>query len=633
MRRKLMVVTSLMLGVVSVFIYLYFPSRLRSQAMSSLTDNAHTIAHMTAYSISTALFFDDREAAAETLAGAEQNPDLAYLVVDDGSGAVFGAVKRDVAILLGYKRPETIEGVSQDGSTFQLRHEVTSSTGRDVGMLYMGVSLDAVHAATRSARNRITVVSVILLLSGVVVAYATTTVLTAPLRNMATAAHEIARGDMSRRVAVMAKDEVGSLADAFNFMIDAVEERTESLKHEIVERERAEAERKKLEGQLRQSERLKTIGTLAGGIAHDFNNILAPILGYVDMALEDLPPDSVTHGDMLRVQSGAMRAKELVEQILSFSRQDEQERTAVLWQHVIAEALELIRHSLPATIEVRETLEADVPPVLADSTQLHQVTMNLCTNAFHAMAEGGGVLGLELGTVDVDADFVRNHPTLTAGDYVRLTVSDTGHGMNRQTLERIFEPFYTTKEVGQGTGLGLSVAHGIVEGCGGLITAYSEVGRGATFHVYLPALERRVAVNTADETSAARSVEGRILVVDDDGEIGRITKRVLERRGHEVTAFTSSVDARDTFCANPSSYDLVITDQTMPDLTGAQLAEALLAVRPDVPIIMTTGFSATVSKDDALASGIREFLMKPIPTDELAAAVLRVLEAEKQVSA
>jgi signal transduction histidine kinase/ActR/RegA family two-component response regulator len=386
---------------------------------------------------------------------------------------------------------------------------------------------------------------------------------------------------------------------------------------------------RQLEAQLRHAKRLETIGTLAGGIAHDFNNILTPILGYANMALQDTPPTSETHSDIQHVIKGAGRAKDLVNQILTFSRQGEQERKLVEISEVVAEALKLLRASLPSTIEFRESIDTKCGTVLADSTQIHQVIMNLCANAFHAMKDKGGVLEVKLGLVEVDAELVRLHTNLHQGTYVRLTVSDTGRGMDSETRDRVFDPFFTTKEIGEGTGLGLSVVHGIVASHGGEITVYSEPGVGTTFHVYLPQSDGGVEEELPEEKVIATGEE-RVLFVDDDEEVAHMANRTLGRLGYQVTVRTDSVEARDTFRHNPDKFDIVITDQTMPKMTGVELAKELLSIRPDLPIILISGFSQMFTAEKIKSAGIREFIMKPIIASELSQTIRRVLDEEQE---
>jgi PAS domain S-box-containing protein len=390
---------------------------------------------------------------------------------------------------------------------------------------------------------------------------------------------------------------------------------------DVTERKRGDEERASLEAQLRQAQKLETIGTLAGGIAHDFNNILAAVLGYLHLALEQVAADSPVRADLLEVERAAGRATELARQILIFSRRTEPRRRPVMVDEIVTEVLKLLRASLPATIEIQRRIEPETPPVDADPTQLHQVLLNLCTNAAHAMPQGGV---LEVGLAFEDLSIAPNAPaTLTAGRYIRLTVRDTGHGMDRATKDRIFEPFFTTKPPGEGTGLGLSVVHGIVTSHGGAIGVESAPEVGTTFTIYLP-------VGSSTErpslTPAAAPPQGRehLLVVDDDEAVATVTRRVLERAGYNVTMRTSSVAALALLSAG-ARYDLLLTDQTMPGLTGMQLALAAHRLRPDLPIILSTGYADVPDAEQRAAVGIREVLMKPANLQDLAWAVRRAL--------
>ncbi len=397
-----------------------------------------------------------------------------------------------------------------------------------------------------------------------------------------------------------------------------------SFVRDISDRKRAESERADLEAQLRQAQKLETIGTLAGGIAHDFNNILAAVIGYLHLALAELPPETPAHEYLLEVQRAAQRATDLARQILLFSRRSEQRRQLVLPDEVVAEALQLLRASLPATIEIRRRIDQEIPAIEADPTQIHQVLMNLCTNAAHAMRDGG-VLEVGLTAVDLTPGQIDIPATLNAGRFVRLTVHDTGHGMDRDTLARIFEPFFTTKPPGEGTGLGLSVVHGIVASHGGAIDVASAPGRGTTFAVYLPVSAGPTPVVPVTALADLKGQE-RVLVVDDDAPVATVTQRVLERSGYRVTMRTSSADALALLRADPEQFDLLLTDQTMPVLTGMQLAEAVHALRPDLPIILTSGFADVPGAAERRARGIRELLLKPANPRDLASAVRRALD-------
>jgi PAS domain S-box-containing protein len=383
-------------------------------------------------------------------------------------------------------------------------------------------------------------------------------------------------------------------------------------------------ERHRLEAQLRQAQKMEAVGTLAGGIAHDFNNILGAILGYTDLALDTIPPDSQTRRDLQQVLAASVRAKELVQHILTFSRRTEQERQPVQLHLLVKEVLSLLRAALPATITLRYTLDNRAGRVLADSTQIHQVLLNLCTNAAHAMRDTMGVLEVCLDACEITADMAAVSLPLKPGPYLRLTVRDTGHGMPPEVVEHIFEPFFTTKDAGEGTGLGLAVAHGIVASHGGAITVASTPEQGTTFEVYLPRSDQAVAAAVGPEEPIPTGSEC-ILFVDDENTLARVGQAALVRLGYKVVIHTSSLAALEAFRAAPERFDLVITDYTMPHMTGESLARELRRIRPDIPIILCTGFSHTMTAEKAKALGIDAFCMKPLLFRDLGLVIRQVL--------
>jgi signal transduction histidine kinase/CheY-like chemotaxis protein len=384
-------------------------------------------------------------------------------------------------------------------------------------------------------------------------------------------------------------------------------------------------ERKLLEAQLRQAQKMEAIGTLASGIAHDFNNILAAILGYSELTLDEVPPASPARQHLQRVIAAGVRAKELVQQILLFSRQTEQARQPLQLSPLVTEALALLRAALPATIELRQALADHVGTVMADPTQIHQVLLNLCTNAAQAMRDTGGVLTVGLDTCERVADMPAGAPHLAPGPYVRLTVRDTGPGMTPAILERIFEPFFTTKDVGEGTGLGLAVVHGIISNHGGAIRVDSAPGYGTTFTVYLPRSDQGTAPDVSSEEAVSTGHEC-LLFVDDEDMLARLGQTALERLGYEVVVCTSAVEALDTFRVAPERFALVITDHTMPYMTGIDLTHALRRIRPTLPIILCTGSSDLITAEKARTLGIDAFCMKPLLIRDLGRLVRQVLE-------
>ena len=385
-----------------------------------------------------------------------------------------------------------------------------------------------------------------------------------------------------------------------------------------------EKESLRIQAQLQQAQKMEAIGTLAGGIAHDFNNILSAVIGYTEIALADVPEDSSQHGNLQEVLKAGSRARDLVKQILTFSRQTEQELKPVQINQIVRETLKLLRASLPTTVKISQGIQSD-SAVLADPTQIHQVIMNLCTNAAHALRANGGQLEIDLSDVVPGANFIEQHPYLSPGVFIKLRVRDTGHGMNKAILDRIFDPFFTTKERGEGTGMGLAVVLGIIKSHYGTITVDSEVGKGSVFDVYLPVIMREVDRDVRTKAPIPTGTE-RILFIDDEKALVDLGQQILERLGYTVTMRTSSVEALELFMEQPEKFDLVITDMTMPNMTGDDLAAKLMNIRADIPVILCTGYSERISRERAHSLGIKEFILKPIVIRELAQIVRGVLD-------
>jgi len=383
-------------------------------------------------------------------------------------------------------------------------------------------------------------------------------------------------------------------------------------------------ERRKLEAQFRQAQKMESIGLLAGGIAHDFNNILSAILGnlyLVKMECED-NPGLLEYIDSLF--EAAQRATDLVNQILTFSRQNKQEREPLKLKRVVLETLKLLRSSVPASIRIQTEIK-EIPTVLANATAIHQVVMNLGTNAWHAMRGSPGVLTVEMDVAQVDADFASAHPGLRPGPYVRLSISDTGHGMDKTTMERIFDPFFTTKAIGEGTGLGLAVVLGIMQSHDGGVTVDSEPGKGTTFHLYFPVFETEAPVPEAATRPIPKGRGEHILFIDDEEALIRVGTKMLERLGYRVTSRTNAADAVAAIRDGADKFDLVITDFTMPGMDGAKLGGQLLQLQPNLPIILTTGYSGLMTDQTVREMGFREMLSKPTTVRALAEAVDRAL--------
>jgi PAS domain S-box-containing protein len=396
---------------------------------------------------------------------------------------------------------------------------------------------------------------------------------------------------------------------------------------DITKRKKAEKGKMELELQLSQKQKMEAVGTLAGGIAHDFNNILGAMQGYLELSLDDLSEDSAVRDHLEQMMSCIDRAAKLVKQILTFSRKDqeEQEKEPVQISSIIKEVLGMLRSSLPATIKISRKILADSSMVMADSTQIHQVLVNLCTNASHAMRENGGQLEVSLEDVDLDSETRIGDEYLKPGRYVKVSVSDTGYGIEKEALERIFEPFFTTKKVNEGTGLGLSVVHGIIKSHDGAIAVSSTPGEGTNFDIFLPRIESGEVQGSESSQSTTKDKE-LILLVDDEEMIVNSTRQILERLGFDVIAKTNSTEALETFQEEPEKFDLVITDQVMPNLTGTQLSEKLLAIRPDIPIILCSVFPEDVCPEELKRIGIKEFIAKPISMQKINKTIRKVLD-------
>jgi PAS domain S-box-containing protein len=390
--------------------------------------------------------------------------------------------------------------------------------------------------------------------------------------------------------------------------------------------ERDVTEQVRLQQHLRQTQKTEALGTLAGGIAHDLNNILNPIFINTELILLDAPLDDRMRQSLEMTLRAAERGRDLVKQIITFSRQKEKERRPVKVAPLVRESLKFLRSSVPKLIEIRESLGQETGQILADPVQVHQVIMNLCSNAAHAMRDCGGVLEVGLTELDVDDMLARRHPDLRPGPYLRLTVADSGVGMSSEVIERAFDPFFTTKAPGEGSGMGLAVVQGIVRDHGGAISVYSEAGHGSTFNVFFP-LIRGPEIHLDASPGGITGGRERILLIDDEEAQALSVARMLERLGYDLTTRTDPLEALDLFRREPGRFDLVITDQAMPRMMGARLAEEILKIRPDLPVILCTGFSEQVDANGAKKRGLREFLMKPFSLREISEVIRRALES------
>ncbi len=401
-----------------------------------------------------------------------------------------------------------------------------------------------------------------------------------------------------------------------------------SIWHDISDRKRIVEERLEMERQLLQAQKMESLGILAGGIAHDFNNILFQILGYTQLALGTLRKEDELNNFLMPIEKATKRASVLVRQILSFSRGIISELQPAVIQSVIKESLQLLRSSLPATIEIRQHIDEQCGPVLADIVKIYQLIMNLCTNAFHAMREKGGTLTVGLTEIFVSVENAVHYPELTPGAYLELTVTDTGHGMDQETKARMFDPLFTTKKGNEGSGLGLNVVKKIVNEHNGAISVYTAPGDGTTFRVYFPRTGTNKVNSSTIKSMPETLLHGseKIMIVDDDHSVIAMEQELLKQLGYRVSCFINSPDALKAFQINPHDYDLVITDQIMPDMSGTELTEYCVQIRPDIPVILLTGYGDVINEQQALDIGVRRFIIKPLDINHFSRSIREILD-------
>ncbi|MCD4719864.1 MAG: response regulator [Desulfobacula sp.] len=399
---------------------------------------------------------------------------------------------------------------------------------------------------------------------------------------------------------------------------------------DVTEKKKAEKRWHSLEKQLRKAQKMEAIGTLAGGIAHDLNNILSPVLGYADMIMQSSDPEANVYKRSEKIQKAALRAADLVSQILSFNRRGEEEKRRIRIHPVSKEVIKLLKGSIPSTITIVDNIDRNCGSVEADPTQIHQVIMNLCTNAYHAMEQTGGTLTVGLKEITLTGTDMLEYPNLTGGKgvYLSIEVSDTGSGMSEDVVDRIFDPYFTTKGEGKGTGLGLATAYSIVRSCKGDIRVKTKPDKGTTFTILLPVVDTENNMDNRESTAKSFKVGSgeRLLMVDDDKDIARMCKEGFEFLGYNVELFFSSLEALDFFKENYHTIDLVVTDQTMPGKTGLDLAKDMLAIKKDIPIILCSGYTGMINKMKIKEAGIKSFIMKPVTVGDLSNEIQKILK-------
>ncbi len=511
----------------------------------------------------------------------------------------------------------SVETSTNDESLF-FDQDMPLNNVRTIGFARVLLSKRILHDRLLSLCIRSIYIALFFWMAGSIVGFFILKSIIKPLNQLTSGVKAFGEHGVIDKIPIHTKDEIGKLADAFNNMYESLRKR--------------DSEKKQLEEQLLHSQKMEAIGTLAGGIAHDFNNILGVIVGYTELSLLDMPETDPLRGKLDQVLKASGRATDLVKQILAFSRKDKQQLTPTRIDLIVKEALKMLRSSLPTTIEIRTDIKKINSSILSDPSQIHQILMNLCTNASHAMPDNKGVLEVSLAEVDIDQDRASEHTDLQAGRYQKLTVRDNGEGIKPEIMDRIFDPFFTTKGPGKGTGMGLAVIHGIVKRCKGAIIFDSEPGKGTIFQIFFPTVDSNIHEKLEIHKNIPNGNE-KILYIDDEKQIIDFGQEILEGIGYKVVAKTTATDALEVFRAAPDSFNVVITDMTMPKMTGIELAGQISIIRPGIPIILCSGYHANITKEKAREAGIREIIMKPFAINEIACAIRDVLDNNEKYDA
>jgi methyl-accepting chemotaxis protein len=488
--------------------------------------------------------------------------------------------------------------------------------------------------ALRRLRWMMALVASVVIFAIAMVALVVTRSITLPIQKGVTFAKALSQGDLTHKLDIDQQDEIGDLARALNQMGSNLNQRNQELSQAVDELHRtnkdliiAMAEKDQAQAQLQQAQKMESIGNLAGGIAHDFNNILASVIGFSELALDEAEQGTTLEDNLQDVYKAGMRGKDLVAQILAFARQTNEEIKPLQISKIIHESVKLLRSSIPATIDIKQELNSE-SLIFGNVALIEQVIINLATNSMHAMEEDGGVLTIRLSDVTIDEDAAGKHHLDKAGEYIRIVVSDTGVGIPPEVIDSIFDPYFTTKETGKGTGMGLALVHGTVKKYGGTIMVDSRMGNGTAFNILLPVTKKSKEDKPYQPPELPQGTE-RLLFVDDEFPITKMAEQLLEKLGYAVTTRTSSVEALELFKAKPNDFDLVVTDMTMPNMTGDKLAVELMKIRRDIPVILCTGYSNKIGYETALDMGIKAFAYKPVVKADLANTIRKVLDRAK----
>ncbi len=645
---KIAAISIFLIFCISFSLTAFFYYAQRKSLTGMLVQNNLLLARILAYNSRIGVFSENEDQLRDPIEGIFQQGETEEVAVFDGQGRllakrvrpVIGDGKtRDKATTAGRIEVAVLNKLQVSSAPFYLDNTkdmefwspVTASASfrtpeslfveekelphkeRTIGFVRIKVGKTVLNRQLGALLTRSALIGLVFLIAGAGIIYVMVRKIVNPLNTLRSGVQVLGKGDFGGMVPVETEDEIGELALAFNQMSASLLRR--------------ETEKKHLEERLRHSQRIEAIGTLAGGIAHDFNNIIGVIVGYAQMALLTNPEKSKLDGCLKEIFEAGIRAKDLVKQILTFSRQGAQERNPLFIKPVVEDALKMTRELLPATVEIRRNFKPGLSPIVSDPTQIHQVVMNLCTNAGYAMQEVGGVLEVELDERELAADNPELPLEMSPGRYQVLTVRDTGGGMESAVRERIFDPFFTTKGPGKGTGMGLSVVHGIVKSHGGRINCQSDPGSGTTFEVFFPTTKAEV-LEISPGGEVIPGGRGRVIFVDDEASLVGLAKQMLQNFGYDVVGCTSGVEALAAFKARPDQFDLLITDNTMPNMTGIELTIKIKQIRSDLPIILCTGFIEGIAEEKIKALGIASILMKPFIWEDIAQVIRQVLDKD-----
>ncbi len=639
LRAKLAALFALVIGAISLFVFLFFPAALKRQAESALAGKAQSIGALTAFSVAPALVFDDDETIREVLRGALQSGDVLYVEVTDPSGRVLAAAP--AARQPAFNRQEVEGPQARDDQAVHRLSTPIEFQNRKIGHVRLGLSLEGLHADVQRLRELGGLVSAAIFLVGMVAIILGSTLVTGPLSKMARTVESIAAGDLSQRAPVQSRDEVGQFAQAFNAMVGhlesahnelavvnhKLEERLFELRRQVEERRRAERALQESEEQLRQAQKMEAVGRLAGGVAHDFNNLLTVIIGNARMLALDLDSDCSAQAEVEQITKAAEGAAGLTRQLLAFSRKQVMQPTTLHLNDVIVDTETMLRRLIGEHIELVTSLSPDLWPVKVDRSQMEQVILNLTVNARDAMP-GGGTLILETANAELDDDTALARPEILPGRYVRVTVSDSGTGMDPNTLARIFEPFFSTKGPGKGTGLGLATVYGIVKQSGGYVYVDTEVSRGTTFTVYLPVGQAaQTATSRSESSQTANGGRETILLVEDKDNVRALALRVLQHYGYNVLEARDAEEALEIFRIHSDSIQLLLTDVVMPGMNGKELADALANTRPATRVLYMSGYTDNEIARCGILDEEIAFIQKPFTPDGLIQKVRDVLDA------